>query len=397
MSTVLVINSGSSSLKYALVDPQEDEPIASGIVERIGEEMGRLTHSVRGSEKIVLEEQVPDHATAFGQVQRLLEESGAMAAAGDLVAVGHRVVHGGATFSEPALVTEEVLAAIEAVIPLAPLHNPANLVGIRAALQSYPDVPHVVVFDTAFHQTLPPAAYTYAIDREVADRHGLRRYGFHGTSHKYVTRAAAEYLGIDSSRIDMVSLHLGNGASACAVKGGRSVETSMGVGPLEGLVMGTRSGDVDPTVVFQLLGAGMSVAEVDSLLNRGSGLKGLCGDNDLRVVGDRADAGDESCINAREVYVHRIKKYLGAYLAILGRADVVVFTAGVGENDWWVREQVCSGLEMFGIAMDVVSNSGLRAGGQVRDITAPGAPVKLLVVPTDEEREIARQAVDLVG
>lgn len=396
MASVLVINSGSSSLKYALIDPTADAPLAEGLVERIGEASGAITHRV-GESKQQLQEPVGDHAAAFARVHALLADSGVMAQAGPLHAVGHRVVHGGARFSEPAVIDEEILAAIEEMVPLAPLHNPANLLGIRAAMIAYPDAPHVAVFDTAFHATMPPAAYTYALDTQVAAAHQFRRYGFHGTSHRFVSLACADYLDIAPQRLDMVSLHLGNGASACAIKGGRSVETSMGVGPLEGLVMGTRSGDIDPTVIFTLLADGMSPAEVDTLLNRGSGLKGLCGDNDLRAVGARAEAGEEAAVLAREVYVHRIKKYLGAYLAVLGRADAVAFTAGVGENDWWIRQQVCDGLQMFGVAIDRAANRGLRAAGQIRDITAPGAPIKVLVVPTNEEREIAQQAVDLVG
>lgn len=396
MTSVLVINSGSSSLKYALVDPTLDVPFAEGLVERIGEAAGRITHKTAAGEQ-VFEEPVPDHGTAFARVHALLDGSPELAAAGPLHAVGHRVVHGGAHFSEPAVVDDEVIAAIEAVVPLAPLHNPANLLGIRAAMKAFPDSPHVVVFDTAFHSTLPPEAYSYAMDAEVAARHGFRRYGFHGTSHRYVTRITADYLDIAPERLDMVSLHLGNGASACAIKGGRSVETSMGVGPLEGLVMGTRSGDIDPTVIFTLLAEGVTAAEVDSLLNRGSGLKGLCGDNDMRVVRQRADEGDETAAMALQIYVHRIRKYLGAYLAVLGRADAVVFTAGIGENAPWLRQEVCEGLELFGIGIDRVGNAGLRAGGQIRDISAAGAPIKVLVVPTNEEREIAQQAVDLVG
>ena len=394
MASVLVINSGSSSLKYALIDPTLDDPLAEGLVERIGEPMGRITHKV-GAQRDVSDEEIPDHAAAFARVHALLADSGVMDSAGPLAAVGHRVVHGGARFSEPVIVDDDVIAAIESVVPLAPLHNPANLLGIRAAMQAYPEAPHVAVFDTAFHTTMPPAAYTYAIPTDVAEAHQFRRYGFHGTSHRYVTRATADYLDIAPERLDMVSLHLGNGASAAAIAAGRSVETSMGVGPLEGLVMGTRSGDIDPTIIFTLLQSGMSPQEVDTLLNRGSGMKGLCGDNDLRSVQMRADAGDEAAELARRVYVHRIKKYLGAYLALLGRADAVVFTAGVGENDWWVRQEVCDGMQIFGIAIDRTTNHELRAGGAIRDITAAGGPIRVLVVPTNEEREIAQQAVDL--
>lgn len=399
MSTVLVINSGSSSLKYALVDPGLDDALASGLVERIGESGSRIVHKgVPGDPgaKTTDEMPIPDHTEALRAVLQALESSGILADH-SVDAVGHRVVHGGASFSEPVLVTDEVIEAIEEVVPLAPLHNPANLLGIRGALTAYPDVPQVVVFDTAFHATLPPAAYTYAIDRAVAEEHSLRRYGFHGTSHKYVTSRAAEYLGVPLDEVNLVSLHLGNGASACAVKGGKSVETSMGVGPLEGLVMGTRSGDVDPTVLFQLGKAGKSIEELDALLNKQSGMKGLCGDNDLREVQRRADGGDEVAETARQVYAHRLRKYVGAYLAVLGGANAIVFTAGVGENDSWVRENACSGLEIFGISIDRKKNAELSRPDDVVEISSPGSPVKVLVIPTDEEREIATQTLAVIG
>lgn len=397
-STVLVINSGSSSLKFALLDPARPQALASGLVERIGEQAGRLKASfaAEGVDDIVADMPIPDHAQAFAVVQQALDDSGVLAAE-QLVAVGHRVVHGGERFSEPTVIDEDVIEAIEDVVPLAPLHNPANLLGIRGAMAAFPHLPQVAVFDTAFHATMPAAAYTYAIDQEIAAAHALRRYGFHGTSHKYVTEAAARHLGIAVDSVDLVSLHLGNGASACAIKGGASVETSMGVGPLEGLVMGTRSGDIDATVVFTLLNAGLSVDEVDTLLNRGSGMKGLCGDNDLRAVGRRADEGDADAELAREVYVHRIRKYLGAYLAVLGRADAIVFTAGVGENDAWVREQVCAGLAMFGVAIDPNANEAVFRPSRIADIHAPGSPVAVLVVPTNEELEIALQALAVLA
>lgn len=395
MGCVLVINSGSSSLKFAVVDPAADAPAADGIVERIGQDASSMTVRV-GATAAERALPMPDHTAAFAAVQQALQDSGVLEAE-PLVAVGHRVVHGGSRFTEPVVVDAAVLAGIEEVAPLAPLHNPANLLGITAAMEAYPDVPHVAVFDTAFHATLPAAASTYAIDKDVAAEHRLRRYGFHGTSHKYVSALAADHLGIDRESFDAVSLHLGNGASACAVRGGRSVETSMGVTPLEGLVMGTRSGDLDPAIVLSLLGSGMTVAQVDELLNRRSGLKGLCGDSDLRAVKARAQDGDADAELAREVFVHRVRKYLGAYLAVLGRADAVLFTGGIGENDDWVREHVCAGLAGLGIAIDTGANAGLRALGSIRDITADGAGVRVLVVPTNEEREIAHQAVDLVG
>ncbi len=398
MSAVLVINSGSSSLKFALIDPGAESPVASGLVERIGEQVGRVraTFADPAREQVVREHAIADHSEAFALVQGILADSGILGAH-EMVAVGHRVVHGGDRFSEPTVVDDAVLAAIEACVPLAPLHNPANLLGIRGATSAYPHLPQVAVFDTAFHTTMPPAAYTYAIDRDVAAAHALRRYSFHGTSHKYVTRKAAEHLGIATRDIDLVSLHLGNGASACAVRGGRSVETSMGVSPLEGLVMGTRSGDIDPTIVFTLLNAGMGVADVDQLLNRNSGLKGLSGDNDLRVLAARAEAGDEDAATARSVYVHRIRKYLGAYLAVLGRADAIVFTAGVGENQAWIREQVCAGLGVFGISLDRRANAEARGPAAPVTISTRGAPVAIVVVPTNEELEIAREALAVLG
>jgi acetate kinase len=396
MGAVLVINSGSSSLKFAVVDPAAGAPAADGIVERIGQDASSLTFRAGTQGRTEQALPVPDHGAAFAAVHDLLAGSGVLDGEA-LVAVGHRVVHGGARFTAPAVVDDAVLAGIEEVAPLAPLHNPANLLGIRAAMAAYPQVPHVAVFDTAFHATLPAAAATYAIDKDVAAQHRFRRYGFHGTSHKYVSGRAAAHLGIPRERFDAVSLHLGNGASACAIQGGRSVETSMGVTPLEGLVMGTRSGDLDPAIVLSLLGSGMSAQEVDELLNRRSGLQGLCGDSDLRSVKARAAAGDGDAALAREVFVHRVRKYLGAYLAVLGRADAVLFTGGIGENDDWTRAHVCAGLAGLGIAIDTGANAGLRAGGSIRDITAAGAAVRVLVVPTDEEREIAHQAVDLVG
>jgi acetate kinase len=312
------------------------------------------------------------------------------------VAVGHRVVQGGARFFEPTIITDLVKINIDELSALAPLHNPANLAGIDAAQRAFPDVPHVAVFDTAFHQTMPPAAYTYAIDREVAAKHRIRRYGFHGTSHRYVSRAAAEFLGRPIEELRMIVLHLGNGASACAVSGGRSVETSMGMTPLEGLVMGTRSGDLDPAILLHLQRrADLSVGDIDRLLNSRSGILGLGGHADMRDLVEAAGSGDADASLALEVYTHRVRAYVGAYAAQLGRVDAIVFTAGVGENAALVREWSLAGLEGFGVELDVERNRERVPGA--RRISTDASRTAVLVVPTDEELEIARQTVATIG
>ena len=387
MSPVLVINTGSSTIKYRLLDGPE--VLASGLLDRIGDERSRLAHR-----DLVIEEHVPDHEAGFRLVLDAFERTGGLPA--DLAAIGHRVVHGGERFSGPVVVDDAVLAAIRALSPLAPLHNPSNALGIEVARRLYPDVPQVAVFDTAFHATLPPHAYRYALPRDLADRHGIRRYGFHGTSHAYVSRRAAEHLGRPLAELDLITLHLGNGASAAAVAGGRCIDTSMGMTPLAGLVMGTRSGDLDPGVVFHLAReVGMGVAEIETLLNRKCGLVGLTGAGDLREVQRRADAGDTDAIEAVDVFCYRIRGYVGAYAAALGRVDAIVFTAGVGENSAVVRAGVCAGLEGFGVVLDPALNTVPGAGA--RTVSAAGSRVAVLVVPTDEEQEIARQALDLVG
>ncbi|WP_127361377.1 acetate kinase [Actinacidiphila soli] len=375
---VLVLNSGSSSVKYQIVDMADGSRPAAGQVERIGEEGGAA-----------------DHVTALKQVGDDLAAQGFGLDSPELAAVGHRVVHGGTRFTEPTLVTDEVLTAIEALVPLAPLHNPANLTGIRAVRELRPDLPQVAVFDTAFHATLPEAAYRYAIDRDTADAHHIRRYGFHGTSHAFVSRATARLLGKDPSEVNVIVLHLGNGASASAVRGGVCVDTSMGLTPLEGLVMGTRSGDIDPAVLLHLQrSAGMTPDEVDALLNRKSGLLGLCGDNDMREIGRRMAEGDEAAQLAFDIYVHRLRKYVGAYTAVLGRVDAVTFTAGVGENSAAVREAALRGMGLLGIEVDAVRNA--VRGSAARLISAKGSRVAVAVVPTDEELQIAQEAYSLV-
>jgi acetate kinase len=393
---VLVLNSGSSSIKYRLFDA-DLEVLASGLIERIGEATGRATHRLHdGADRreSVEEGPIADHAAGFRSLVAALDAAGLGA---DLGAIGHRVVHGGSEFVAPTVIDEQVVERIRAQVPLAPLHNPANLTGIEVATELRPDLPQVAVFDTAFHGTLPPRAYRYAVPDEVHREHGVRRYGFHGTSHSFVARRAAGHLGRPLEELDVVTLHLGNGASATAIQGGRSIDTSMGLSPLEGLVMGTRSGDLDPAVVFHLVRqAGMSLDEVDTLLNKRSGLLGLCGDNDLREIERRAQDGDEDAALALDVYSYRIRKYLGAYTAALGGLDLVVFTAGVGENDPIVRERVCGGLELFGIELDHERNREARASdapGGVVPIHADGSRVAVLVVATDEEREIAEETL----
>ena len=394
MRHVLVVNSGSSSIKYQLVEVDSGESVAGGLVERIGEEEGSLRHDgPRGRTERTAP--IADHEAGVRAVLALFDEVGPSLTDVDLVAVGHRVVQGGDRFTEPTLVDDDVQQAIEELSPLAPLHTPANVAGIKAARAAFPDLPHVVVFDTAFHHTLPPAAYTYAIDQQVARAHGIRRYGFHGTSHAYVSRRAAEMLGKRPDEVNVIVAHLGNGASITAVRGGRSVETSMGLTPLEGLVMGTRSGDIDPAVVFHLQRvAQMSTDDIDVLLNRRSGMLGMAGANDMRDVHDAVAAGDPDARLALDVYCHRLKHYVGAYYALLGRVDAVVFTAGVGENDDIVRLQSMTGLERLGIAVDPDRNAG-RIKTETW-ISPDDSEVAVLVIPTNEELEIARQALALV-
>ncbi|MEU7923079.1 acetate/propionate family kinase [Micromonospora zamorensis] len=369
MSRVLVLNCGSSSVKWRRYDGEQ--VLDHGTVERVGEPGGGPA----------------DHASAVRQILDGLDLTG-------LTAVGHRVVHGGRKFSAPVLVDDAVLAAIKDLVPLAPLHNPANLAGIEVARAALPDIPQVAVFDTAFHHTLPESAATYAIDREVAERYGIRRYGFHGTSHAYVSRRTAQLLGRPYEQLNTITLHLGNGASACAVANGRSVATSMGMSPLQGLVMGTRSGDLDPTVIFHLRReAGLSVDEIDDLLNHRSGLLGLTGVNDMREVLQRRAAGDRAAELAFDVYCRRITGYVGAYYALLGHVDAITFTAGVGEHAAPVRAAALAGLDRLGIAVDDARNGG--DGDRV--ISPDGAEVSVCVIRTDEEREIARQTRDVVA
>lgn len=386
---VLVVNCGSSSLKYRLVEPASGAVVGGGLVDRLNSDDAVLVHD---GERESLGRS--DHGTALGAVLAAFGRTGHPLEGEGLVAVGHRVVHGGARFSTPVVIDDEVLDNIEAIVALAPLHNPAHLLGIRTAMAALPEVPHVAVFDTAFHMTIPAHASTYAVPARWRDELGVRRYGFHGTSYAYVSRETARLLGREASDTNAIVLHLGNGASACAVRGGRSVDTSMGLTPLQGLVMGTRSGDVDPALAAYLeRAAGLSAVETEQELNRSSGMLGLTGASDLREVIARAADGDEPAELALEIYCYRIKFYVGAYLAALGRVDAIVFTAGVGENSAVIRDRSLAGLEGLGIELDPERNTSGSGG---RTISASSSRVPVLVVPTDEEREIATQALTLV-
>ena len=372
---VLVVNSGSSSLKYQLIDPVTGQNHAKGTIERIGEP---------GSD-------VPDHAAAL---HRALDQMGSRLDPTALLAVGHRVVHGGSLFSEATVVDAAVRAAIADLAPLAPLHNPANLLGIEATAELFPAVPQVAVFDTAFHHSLPPEAFTYAVPRDWRQSYGVRRYGFHGTSLSYVSRRAAMLLGKDIAETDLVVLHLGNGCSACAVRAGESVETSMGLSPLEGLVMGTRSGDVDPSLGAYLNRiADLDAPAFDRALNKDSGLLGLAGVSDLRAVEERAVAGDEDAALALDVMLHRLVKYVGAYAAVLGRVDAIVLTGGIGEHSDLVRGRLADRLTLLGVELDPEAND---AGSGERAVTTPESRTAMLVIPTNEELEIATQTAAVV-
>lgn len=397
---ILVINCGSSSLKYQLFDMTGRVVLAAGLVERIGEAMSRLRHRWRNSdgrmERLEQEAALDNHRAALDGVERLLEGSGGDVDLSRLGAIGHRVVHGGEAFQAPTRINAEVVETIRRLVPLAPLHNPANLLGVEICLERFPNLPQVAVFDTAFHQGMPPHAYHYALPHALYRDLHVRRYGFHGTSHAFVARQAAHYLGRPLAELNLITLHLGNGASATAIAGGKSIDTSMGMTPLEGLVMGTRCGDIDPALVFYIARTtGQDCSAIEDLLNRESGLKGLCGANDMREVLAKVAAGDEDARLALDLYCYRIRKYIGAYWAVLGRLDAVVFTAGIGENAPEVRARVCASLDGLGIRLDMGKNAEPVA--DVSDISSAESGVRVLVVRTDEELEIAEQTLTVVA
>jgi acetate kinase len=377
---VLVINSGSSSLKYQVVDPDSGSARATGLVERIGEESSS----------------VPDHDAALRRAFDALADDGIDLKTSGIVAVGHRVVHGGNTFYQPTLLNDTVIDRLHELSELAPLHNPPALKGIEVARKLLPDIAHIAVFDTGFFHDLPPAAATYAIDRDLAQRYQIRRYGFHGTSHRYVSEQAAAFLERPVGDLKQIVLHLGNGCSASAIAGSRPLDTSMGLTPLEGLVMGTRSGDIDPSVVGYLShAADMGVDDIESMLNQRSGVLGLSGQRDFRRLRTMIESGDQAAQLAYSVFTHRLRKYVGAYLAVLGHTDVISFTAGIGENDAAVRRDAMAGMEELGIVLDERRNLG--GGKGARQISADDSPIAVLVIPTNEELAIARDCVSVLG
>lgn len=396
MTLALVLNSGSSSIKFQLVDPEKhatDTPFASGLVEQIGEASGRVILKYQG-EKSVAEAPIADHSVGLNMAFDLMTEHGCGPNQVEITAVGHRVVHGGTLFSAPELITDDVLAKIKELIPLAPLHNPANIDGIEVARRILPDVPHVAVFDTAFFNSLPQEAALYAIDKKVAQEQGIRRYGFHGTSHEYVSNRVVELIDKPKEEINQITLHLGNGASMSAIRGGQAIDTSMGMTPLAGLVMGTRSGDIDPGIIFHLArNGGMSIDEIDTLLNKQSGIKGITGYNDFRALEEKIAVGDKDALTAYGLYIHQIRRYLGSYMILLGNVDALVFTAGVGENSSTVRADALANLENYGIKIDVERNEQRLDAPHL--ISTDDSTVQVFVVPTNEELAIARYAVNL--
>jgi len=393
----LVINTGSSSIKFALIDMPSGIQLAVGLVERIGEDHGIIQIATQNQNK-KQECVIPDHQTGLKLVSDWLLDPAfnLIANTQEVESIGHRVVHGGETFQKTTIIDENVKRKIKELFGLAPLHNPANYEGIEVAESVFPHAKQIAVFDTAFHQTLPPKAYHYAIPQYLYDDYGIRVYGFHGTSHRYVTRASAEHLGLDLDQANLITIHLGNGASMAAIKNGRSIDTTLGMTPLAGLVMGTRVGDLDPGIIFYLEEEkGYSIEKVKNLLNKESGMKGLAGDNDLRNVTEKAANGDSLSQLALEVYTYRIKKYIGAYIAAIGPIHGIVFTAGVGENSAIIREMVCSEMNHLGIVIDSHKNNTRDKG--IREIQTPDSKVKILITPTNEELEIARQVYQLLN
>ncbi|GAB3973674.1 acetate kinase [Spirosoma terrae] len=394
---ILVINAGSSSLKYQLFDMPSDKPLCTGLIERIGTNEALIRHKILTTEPgLTIERKgtIADHAEGLEQMLQLLSdtETGLIHSADDIQVVGHRVVHGGERFAKPTLITPSVKEAIKVLFPLAPLHNPINYQCIEIAEKTFPRAKQIAVFDTAFHQTLPAYAFRYAIPDTLYVHEGIRVYGFHGTSHKYVCGKAMTWLQKPDAKL--ISIHLGNGCSMTAVRAGQSIDTSMGFSPLAGLVMGTRSGDIDPAIIFHLISLGYSTDDVNTLLNKQSGMQGLTGLSDMRDIGKAVAAGNRSAELALEIYAYRIRKYIGAYAAVLNGLDALIFTAGVGENDSAMRERICSALDVLNIHLDSSKNSAHSS--EIRDVSRDQATVKILVIPTNEELEIAVQSYELL-
>ena len=396
---VLVINCGSSSLKYQLIDSETEEALAVGLCERIGID-GRLNHTPKKTgEKIVIEKEMPDHEVAIGMVIDALidPEHGVISSLEEIDAIGHRLVHGGEKFTKSVIIDDEVIKGVEEVSPLAPLHNPTNLIGVRACEAKLPGVPNVGVFDTAFHQTMEPVAYMYGLPYEYYEKYQVRRYGFHGTSHSFVSKRAMEILKLDPNHSKVIVCHLGNGSSVSAIQDGKVVDTSMGMTPMEGLIMGTRCGDMDPTIVEYLAHTlNKSLEEVMTILNKESGVYGLSGgvSSDFRDLEDAANNGNKKAELAIEVFSYRTAKYIGAYIAAMNGVDAIAFTAGLGENNWVVRDQIMSHFGYMGITLDPEKN---KIRGEETVISTPDSKVKVIVVPTNEELAICRETVALVG
>jgi len=395
---ILVINSGSSSLKYQLIDTEKEVALAKGLCDRIGIDNSLMKHTKIGSDTVVLEKELKDHKDAIKEVISVLtdEKLGVISDMSEISAVGHRVVHGGERFKDSVIIDDDVIKGINDCIELAPLHNPPNIIGIEACRHLMPGVPMVAVFDTAFHQTMPEYAYLYALPYDIYKKYGIRKYGFHGTSHKYVAQRAAEMLNKPLEELKLISCHLGNGASVCAIKYGKSVDTSMGFTPLAGLAMGTRSGSVDPAVVSFLMDKEhMTIKEVNDYLNKKSGVLGISGvSSDFRDLHEAADKGNERAKLAIDIFCYRVKKYIAEYSAVTEGIDAVIFTAGIGENNDVVRAKVVDGLQYLGISIDPEKN---KIKGQEIDISTPDAKIRTLVIPTNEELAIARETYKLVS
>ncbi|HHT68863.1 MAG TPA: acetate kinase [Firmicutes bacterium] len=394
---IFVLNCGSSSLKYKLYAMENEQVLAEGRVERIGQENAIITHQSQGKEKVSKTMPILEHTVAIRECLNLLTDpqQGVIKNVSEIDAVGHRVVHGGESFSDSVLIDDRTKEILDSLAELAPLHNPANVTGIRAAEKIMPKTPQVAVFDTAFHSTIPSHAHLYAIPYTIYQRHKVRRYGFHGTSHKYVSQRAAELMGRDIADLKIISCHLGNGASIAAIAGGKSVDTSMGFTPLEGLMMGTRSGDIDPGAIFYIMRKeGLTLHEIDSMLNKHSGLFGIAGVSDMRDIEKGIEEDDKLCKLAFDIYEYRIRKYIGSYIAAMNGVDAIVFTAGIGENTPALRSQLVANLPYLGISINEENN---RKRGEDIEISTPDSKVKVFVIPTDEELVTARDTADIVS
>lgn len=395
---VLVVNCGSSSLKYQFIDMEKEEVLVKGLVERIGMDGSQCKHEVPGKEKEIIETPMKDHSVAIQVVIDALTDDkiGVIKSMDEIDAIGHRVVHGGEKFAESVIITDEVIQAIEDCNELAPLHNPANLMGIRACQQIMPNVPMVAVFDTAFHQTMPAENYLYALPYELYEKYAIRKYGFHGTSHKYVAQRAAELIGKPLEELNLITCHLGNGASICAIKNGKSFDTSMGFTPLDGLVMGTRTGSLDPSIsTFLHNNADMSIDEIDTLYNKKSGVLGISGvSSDFRDIEKAAEEGNERAKLALDIFTNRVQFYIGGYTALLEKVDAIIFTAGLGENSPEARNAICEGLQCLAVELDETLDTGLR--GKEALVSKAQSDVKIFVIPTNEELMIAKDTEELV-